>query len=427
MRLLTNWISSYLQLVNDTEPPGRFHLWTAITIIGAMMGRKCTLQLGPELFFPNLYTVLVGPPGVRKGTAIKYGTGLMSQVKGATMAPDAVTKEQLCKEMEQAQAQENIDGEILSHSSLFVVAPELVVFIKENDHERLGYLCQLYDGLDRFEYKTKTSINAYVVNPGLWILGATTPNWIEIAMKQLGTGGGMTSRIVFVYAANKGKHIPATQMKPFDTVLRSKLIADLNEIKQMSGKFSITQEADTFFAKWYMGVYKDTKLEDSRLASYWQRLPSMVIKVAMIVSASKRTDKTVTEQDIRSAIRMFELITPDMAQAFGGLGQNTLGTQTEMIRNILRDRGTASKSHIMRTLRHALNEWDYQRCKNSLIAEKFCRRDFSQADGEELLICLEKKTVTVSLAQAHQEQPPQPAQSVKEDGTPSKPATTDAT
>lgn len=380
-----------MQLVSDTEPPPRFHLWSAITVIGALMGRKCTIKLGPELFFPNLYTILIGPPGVRKGTAIKYVVEIMSELQGATMAPDAVTKEQLCAEMESAQAQENINGEILVHSSLFVVAPELVVFIKENDHERLGYLCQLYDGLTRFEYKTKTSGHNFIVNPGLWILGATTPNWIEIAMKQLGVGGGMTSRTVFVYAAKKGKHIPATRMRPFDQTLKSQLVADLAEIKQMAGPFQITADGDSIYSQWYEGRYLQTGVDDARFASYWERLPSMVIKTAMIISASCRSDMTVTGADIARAVKLYEDIHPEMPQAFGALGQNILGSQTEMIRNILREKGRASKSYILHTLRMHINEYDYGRCKNTLVAERFCNREFSPEEGEEILTCLEKQ------------------------------------
>jgi hypothetical protein len=386
-RQVENWLQAYLQLVDQTEPPQRFHLWSAITIIGAMMGRKCTVQLGPEMFFPNLYTILIGPPGVRKGTAIKYATDLLDEVRtsGSCRAPDAVTKEQLIAEMEAAQDSENVDGKLLVHSSLFVVAPELVVFIKENDHERLGYLCQLYDGLDRFEYKTKTSTNQFVVNPGLWLLGATTPNWIEIAMKQLGVGGGMTSRTVFVYASKKGHHISATKMRPFDQTLRAKLITDLQIIKQMAGSFRLTEEADTVYSEWYEDRYLATGIDDTRFASYWERYPSMVIKVAMIMSASKRDDMMVTGVDIRNSINTFEAIHPEMPQAFGGLGQNVLGSQTEMIRNLLREKGQVTKSYIMKTLRMHISEWDYMRCKNSLLAERFCTRSFVPEFGEEIL------------------------------------------
>lgn len=389
-RLLENWLLSYLTLVKKTEPPSRFHLWTAITIIGAMLGRKCEVKLGPESFFPNLYTILVGPPGVRKGTAIKYGHSILKEVQKGTSAPDVVTKEQLIAEFELVQDTVNVNGNMVVHSSMFIIAPELVNFVKENDYERLGYLCDLYDGRDDFIYKTKTSTNHHVVNPGLWILGATTPNWIELAMKQLGIGGGMTSRIICVYSSTKGQHIPVTRMVPFDPVLRSKLITDLAEIRRMAGQFTVSKEADDVYSDWYMGRYRETKIDDDRFGSYWERLPSMVIKTAMIVSAAKRDTMVVTPVDVVQSIQMFEAIHPEMPQAFGGLGQNVLGSQTEMIRNILREKGRAYRHEILHTLRMHISVMDYERIRNTLMAERFCTREMCQEQKDEVLICLEK-------------------------------------
>jgi hypothetical protein len=396
MRLLDNWLLSYLELVADTEPPSRFHLWTAITIIGAMLGRKCEVKLGPETFFPNLYTILVGPPGVRKGTAIKYGQSILKEIQKGTSAPDVVTKEQLIAEFELVQDSINIDGEMIVHSSMFVIAPELVNFIKENDYERLGYLCDLYDGRDEFIYKTKTSTNCHVVNPGLWILGATTPDWIELAMKQLGIGGGMTSRIICVYASVKGNHISVTRMKPFDPVLRSKLITDLAEIRRLAGKFTFSHEADDVYTDWYTKTYKETGIDDDRFASYWERLPSMIVKVSMIVSASRRDDMLVTPVDVVQSIKMFEAIHPEMPQAFGGLGKNVLGSQTEMVRNIIRDNGRAYRHEILHRLRMHISVMDYDRIRNTLLAERFCRRESCEEQKDEVLICLEEPRSTES-------------------------------
>jgi hypothetical protein len=388
-RLLNNWLASYIELTKNTEPPARFHLWVAVTIIGALLGRKCEVKLGPETFFPNLYTILVGPPGVRKGTAIKYGQSILKEIKKGTSAPDVVTKEQLIAEFELAQDTVPVGNEMITHSSMFVIAPELVNFIKENDYERLGYLTDLYDGRDDFIYKTKTSTNHHVVNPGLWILGATTPNWIEIAMRQLGVGGGMTSRIICVFASKKGNHVPVTKMKPFDPVLRGKLITDLAEISRMAGRFTVTNDADRIYSEWYLGRYKETCISDNRFASYWERLPSMVIKTSMIVSASRRDTKVVEAQDIVQAISMFEAIHPEMPQAFGGLGQNVIGSQTEKVRNILREKGQAHRHEILRALKMDLSEWDYRRVRDSLIAERFCKCIIDQEAGDQLLICLE--------------------------------------
>lgn len=394
VRELDNWILSYLKMVDATEPSQRYHLWVAITIVAAMLARKCSVKLGPEEYFPNLYTILIGPPGVRKGTAIRYGVDLLQDVDsaGAAMAPDAVTKEQLVMEMGMREEILFLDsGKQLQHSSLFVIAPELVVFIKENDHERLGYLCQLYDGLDKFEYKTKTSKNVYINKPGLWILGATTPNWIEIAMKQLGIGGGMTSRTIFVYSRTKGQHIPATKLKPFDPELRGKLVADLGTIKQLAGQFYFSQAADDEYSKWYEGKYRSTGVDDSRFASYWERLPSMVIKVAMVMCASRGDTMAIQAGDVVNSIRVFEKIHPDMPQSFGGLGQNIIGGQTEMVRVLLRERGTCTKQYIMSTLRHNINYWDYERIVRSLLAERFCSSHWDKDTGEQTLLCLEQR------------------------------------
>jgi hypothetical protein len=256
-------------------------------------------------------------------------------------------------------------------------------------------LCQLYDCLDKFEYKTKTSTNQYITNPGLWILGATTPNWIEIAMKQLGVGGGMTSRTIYVFSAKKGKHIPVTRMVPFDPVLRAKLITDLASIRQMAGRFKVTAEADAVYSEWYEGRYKETSISDARFASYWERLPSMVIKTSMIISASKRDDMVIDAPDIIHAVRMFEAIHPDMPQAFGALGYNKFGPQTEMVRALLRERKSITRSQILQTLRHNLSEWDYQMCRNSLLAERFCTRIFPQDTKDEVLVLIEQPGMAV--------------------------------
>jgi hypothetical protein len=114
----------------------------------------------------------------------------------------------------------------------------------------------------------------------------------------------------------------------------------------------------------------------------------MVIKTSMVVSAAKRDDMVITATDVVHAIRMFEAIHPQMPQAFGGLGHNTLGSQTEMVRSLLREKGQLYKHEILRTLRMHISEWDFQRIRNGLVAERFCSREFKE--GDEFLTCLEK-------------------------------------
>jgi hypothetical protein len=112
----------------------------------------------------------------------------------------------------------------------------------------------------------------------------------------------------------------------------------------------------------------------------------------MVVSAAQRDDGIITGTDIKTAIKMLMAIIPNMTHAFGGMGLNILGRQTEMVRSLLRERGPLSKSIVMKTLRMHMNEYDYARIKMSLVSEKFLRPHFDVSIGEEILIPLEETT-----------------------------------
>lgn len=375
-----NWITSYMKLVEMTEPAKRFHLWTAITLVAAMLGRKCEMEFGPEILHPNLYTVLTGPPGIRKSVAIKYGESILTKViesQGIAPAPDIVTRQEFFRQLEVAEKTDYTpDGQPFIHSSLLVIAPELVVFLQEKDiNQRLADLCALYDGKAHLLYKTKTQGQTYAVQPSVWILGATTPNWIQISMPQLAVGGGMTSRTIFVVSMAKGRHIPYTRMPPFDPDLKSKLIYDLAEIKKMIGKFTFDTEAVQYYEDWYIKAFPFHGIKDQRLLSYIERLPSMVVKVAMVNSASERDTRVVTAADLSHAVKCFSDLHRTMPLAFGGQGMSHLGAQTNMVKELLRNRIIITEAEILDTLHMHITKYDMERIKETLVGAKFCRID----------------------------------------------------
>lgn len=386
-RYCLNWITSYMKLVDQTEPPSRFHLWTAVTIISAMLGRKCEIEFGPVMIHPNLYTILTGPPGCRKSEAINYGEQLLEKVMetlpGITSAPDIVTRQEFFQQLVNAE-QTDYPGNgspPFVHSSLMIIASELVIFLQDKDiNQRLADLCALYDGKNKFHYKTKTSGQSYAVKPSVWILGATTPNWIQISMPQLAVGGGMTSRTIFVVATKKGKHIPYTMMPKFNEDLKNNLILDLMEIKKLIGRFTFDQEATDYYTHWYTNLYPKHNIKDQRLLSYIERLPSMIVKVAMVNSAAKSDNMIITKLDLRQSIQFFDDLHQTMPLAFGGQGLNPLGAQTNMVKELLRSQIIIAESELMATLDMHISKFDMERIKETLIASKFCRIDLKSGE-----------------------------------------------
>ncbi|KKL25422.1 hypothetical protein LCGC14_2405480, partial [marine sediment metagenome] len=69
-RILSNWIDSYLEYTEESEPAETYRLWCAIVTISAVLQRKCVFHWGALTFYPNVFVVLVGPPAARKGTAM---------------------------------------------------------------------------------------------------------------------------------------------------------------------------------------------------------------------------------------------------------------------------------------------------------------------------------------------------------------------
>jgi len=381
----SNIFQAYLERVNDTEPSAHFHLWVAVQMIASCLGRKCEVTFGPQKYFPNFYIILVGPPGARKGTAINYGISLLKHVKPITFAPDASTRQQFFKELERAESIVHLGDTVLSHCSLLVVADELAVFLGDNDPQRLADLCRFFDGVELHEYKTVHSTTAYINNPSVWLLGATTPNWIEACMPQLAVGGGITSRVVFVYAPKKDKHISLTKMQSFDEKLEAQIVHDLSRVSEMQGPFFVNKSGDEAFDKWYTTIYPKMEPEDTRLVYFMDRLPAHVAKLSMVASAARRDDYTINASDVAMAVRMFNEIIPNMTHALGGMGLNVLSRQTEMVRLLLKERGPLPKSAIMKTLRMHLNEFDYVRVKMALASERFLVAHFDQQRGEEVL------------------------------------------
>lgn len=385
-RIHPNWIEAYLKRVKETEPSSTYHIWVAVQLIASTLGRKCQAQFGPETFFPNFYIILVGPPGARKGTAIRYGISLLNELigQGMTLAPNAVTRQQFIVELENARQEDWIDGKPLIHHSLLVVADELAVFMGDDDPQRIADLCELYDGKDKFDKKTKTAGSQYIINPAVWILGATTPHWIEACMPQISIGGGLTSRIILAYASGKARAIPLTQLKPFNRQLELELVHDLRMISKMKGNFTTNQAAKDTFDRWYLEYYPLLDPKDKRLVYFMDRLPSMVMKLSMVVSASRRDDMTITGGDVVQSIEMFRDLLPGMTNALGGMGMNPLGKQTEMVRIMVIETGGASKSSIMTALRMHINEYDYQRIKITLMGQRVIRPE--HRGGEEWLV-----------------------------------------
>lgn len=336
-RFLPNWIDSYMEYTRRSEPPKLFHKWCAISAIAAVLQRKCKLDWGPISLFPNLYIVLIAPPGrARKGTAMSFSRSML-QPLDIPFASESTTRESLIRALKEAERASPLpDGTTLTHSSLTIFSPELTVFLGYNNVQLLGDLTDWFDCAFRWTYRTKTQgtdiINGVFVN----ILGATTPDMLRSALPQDAIGGGLTSRIIFVFEETKDHLEPFPMLSREDTILGEKLKSDLSVINRLAGNFTVSEDFLEAWGDWYMNNSEKTPFGHFHthvFDGYIERRPTQLLKLSMIMSANRTDTLNITSQDFLASLDLLTETEKKMPHALGGIGT---GEHSELTYRVLK-------------------------------------------------------------------------------------------
>lgn len=384
-RKLDNWLDAYLEYTWNSEPPELFHVWTAISTVAAALQRKCVLHWGKLNFYPNMYIVLVAPSGkARKGTAMAYGQDFLSRLE-VKMAAESITREALVREIMNAYITE-IDpatGAMTFHSSLTIYAPELVVFLGYNQQQLMMDLTDWYDcghGPDgKWTYRTKHQGVDEIT--GVWVnlIGATTPDLLRSSLSLDAVGGGLTSRIIFVYEEDKRKSCPVLFLTDEERQLEEDLYYDLEHIHLMKGQFKPSSTFIDLWVDWY--VKQDEKdFDESHLMPYRERRPVHIMKLSMILNACRTDDMVVTEVDLSRAIGLLEKTEVNMSRTFSGIGK---AQHAEILGKVMGDLGLAgeiSKADLMRRYKYDVDDRVMELIIESLRSMGFLQRIEQEGD-----------------------------------------------
>lgn len=346
-RALPDWLDAYMEYTEDSEPPKMFHLWTAISTVASALQRKCYLRWGTLTFYPNMYIVLVAPSGkCRKGTAMDPARDLLDAL-AMPLAAEATTREALIRALRDANST-NFDpntGDQQFHSSLTIHSKELTVFLGYDNKQLMMDLTDWFDCHNRWTYRTKTQGDDDII--GVWVnlIGATTPELIQTALPPDAIGGGLTSRIIFIFESRKYK--TSIYPKPGDPELYRKIISDLERIHLMAGQFKVTDDFIDIWTQWYPDQEIHPPQLGGNLSGYMERRPTHIMKLSMIISASRSSDLIITGPDIEKAIRILEATEKKMPQAFSGVGKSQIISILPRIMSYIAEVKIISKPKLM--------------------------------------------------------------------------------
>ncbi len=363
-RILSDWLSSYIDYASESEPPVSYHAWTGLSLIASCLQRRTWIEFGYTKIFPNMYIVLVGPSGkTKKGTAMRIGRSLLEGVFGedsSYIAGETLTREALIKVM-----QENVCTFLTQEetektnfqSPLTIFSEELSVFLGQNELKFLSMLIDWYDSSDLWKYKTKNSGSFEITGVCLNLLAATAPDWIAAMLPKEARNGGFASRVIFVVEFEKAKTIPWPEITEDMQKLKKKLLHDLEEIQLICGPYSFDKKSRDLYEDWYLRQEKSLqeghsplKSEGGQLSSYIERRATHIKKIAMNLTASRTNERIIREMDFLRAQKMLESVEQNMHRAYDSVNDSRYGEAIQIILDKLVLKKKIKRSELIKDL-----------------------------------------------------------------------------
>lgn len=333
LRKLGSWIESFLEYTEILPSPVLLRRWAAISFVAAAMERKTWVRTMGSDLYPNLYTFLVGPPGVGKGVAIAAGERIIREVPDLKIGPTDMTAAALIDALNEAVRQivllQNPEP-FVQFNSMMVISRELGVLIPVWDSAFMNNLTDIYDGCTIEQKRRGKDLMIRIVNPQVNLLGACTPSYLNEALPPGAWDQGFISRSLLIYSGERMTRDPFAEEGNLQASLHADLLHDLKSIASEYGRLSFTADAAAAIKAWVAGNCAPEPAH-MRLQSYNARRLSHLLKLCMVASLSKRSDKLITLDDYAEAFNWLleaEVHMPDIFKAMVSGGDSNAMEET---------------------------------------------------------------------------------------------------
>ena len=140
-RRCPSWIASFIKFTDNVGSSELFRKWTAISTIAAVLEQKVWLTTTDQIF-PNLYTILVAPPGIGKTRTIMSARKFLAELPDFYIAPTSMTMASLVDFLSRSSRKHVLPrGKgILDYHTAMMMMDEWSAFMSEYSHDIIGGL-----------------------------------------------------------------------------------------------------------------------------------------------------------------------------------------------------------------------------------------------------------------------------------------------
>jgi hypothetical protein len=291
-----DWIEQFLDFTSGINSPDIFRQWAAIATVAGALERRVWATVSGKLVFPNLYTLLVSPPGIGKTQAIEHVSEFWYAVKELHVAPHDVTKASLVDVIASATTKFILNGtSLVEYNSVLVPADEFSVLVPAHDQDFLNTLCRIYDNppqhrQNRRGFKDQIDIT----NPQLNIIGGTQPAYLASLLPELAWGQGFMARMIMIHCGIK-RQVRLFGGKQLEEPVRQLLIKRLQAMNKLYGPLPWEYRAAEAIEHWNLKGLEPVPTH-SKLEHYNARRILHVLKLS-IVSAVSQGNTSISVED----------------------------------------------------------------------------------------------------------------------------------
>jgi hypothetical protein len=347
-RLSGNWFQGFRIWTSQSEASDQYLWWTAASIISAATIRRVWVRWNYTPIYPNMFIMLIGPPGSRKNRAIDFAREFTKELE-IPFSAEATSKEGLIYNMSKNTILQTMGDSIFDTAPMYLISGDFMSFYRTSKESMVEWLTDLFD-TEQYEHGWKYEVRSrdaeVIPKPYVNLLAGTTPSWMAQNFGEAFTEQGFSARTVFVYAHGPRQKIPRPRITPEMWDMRVRLLADLRHINTLYGELTVTPDAWDYFEKWYL-TESGNERADYRLAHYFTRKPLHLWKLATIISVSDSDSMRIEPVHFDTALQALNAVEPLMLRAFSSVGRNPIANRTLMLHDEIAQRGSMKKSEII--------------------------------------------------------------------------------
>lgn len=380
-----DWLEAFIAHNEVNKFPTKFLKWAGISAIAGALERKTWVYYRNAQIYPNLYIMLVGPPGSGKSKSANEAMKYLSSVSDIHFTPNMMTQASLIHDLEISGVKKafQFKNQEYRMSAIFCFASEAVNTLGDNYGSIIKILTDLYDSgangwhKDKFWHKTtKTSGEEKIFNPCINLLACTTAEWLTDFIDIKDLRGGFSSRCIFVHESsyNTGlidwKDDEETTSHDASIGINKHLADDLRAINALRGKFKIADEvrrvaplADQAIAM-DLDANPTDKFNHFKVRKFWN-----IMKVAQVLSASESSRMVIELKHFEEAQRCIEEFMQDLPSLFDTIGRNKDAPVLAAMEKWVRASDWFTQGEFMKNFQNEMRSQDLMSAWKNIVAQ----------------------------------------------------------